>query len=256
MFDLSYLKAWFFQKKSLTAKFAEACAKVDALQKVGNNGQFRYLRILDIADALRGELFSRGILLFPDDREWWFDSWESDGKRWLEAGVQTEFTVTDGRETLTFASFGIGRDLDGHALAIAQTEALKAWLKRIGLIYGEWDDPEKEHGDIEKPLAPREVVQIANYQQRAFSAALEQCKMSKEEAEKVISARLGQAVTADLIMLLPRKKFDQALSILYGVRDQTEEWSKSVEAIRKVSQAQPVVAALDRRNHDEVIGAD
>jgi hypothetical protein len=99
-------------------------------------------------------------------------------------------------------------------------------------------------------------VQIANYQQRAFSAALEQCKMSKEEAEKVISARLGQAVTADLIMLLPRKKFDQALSILYGVRDQTEDWQKSVAAIRKMSQqGQPVVTMLDRNNHDEV-GAD
>jgi hypothetical protein len=256
MFAISYLKSLLFQK-SLVAKFAEACAGVEGLTKDGNNGKFDYLRILEISDALRDKLFARGILLIPNDVEQWVESWDNQDKKLVtEVGVKTEFTLTDGRESLKFSSYGVGRDLDGHALAIAQTGALKAWLKRVGLIYGEWDDLEKEHGDIEKPLAPREVVQIANYQQRAFSAALEQCKMSQEEAEKVIGARLGQAVTADLIMLLPRKKFDQALSILYGVRDQTEDWSKSVEAIRKVSQAQPVVAALDRRNHDELIGAD
>src|SRR4051812_30247809 len=171
MFNISYIRSLFSPKPSLAAELAAACLKVDGLMKVKGD-RFAYLRIQHIADALRDELFSRGIQLFPDDREWWFDSWEHEGKRWTEAGVHSEITISNGRETLTFASFGVGRDMDGHALAIAQTGALKAWLKRFGLLFGEYDDPEKEQGDIEHPAYPREVMRIASFQERAFASAL------------------------------------------------------------------------------------
>ena len=43
--------------KSLVEKICEACKGVDSVLKQGDNGEYAYLRILDISNALREKLF-------------------------------------------------------------------------------------------------------------------------------------------------------------------------------------------------------
>ena len=130
--------------KSLVEKLAEVVRSVDGLKKLGDNGEYAYLRILDIADALRDRLFAAGILIIPSDVECELNSFESEipGRRWTEAKVKTEFTITDGTDVLDYRAFGFARDMDAKCVSIAQTAALKAFLKRLSLIFGEYDDPE------------------------------------------------------------------------------------------------------------------
>jgi hypothetical protein len=104
----------------------------------------------------------------------------SKGKHWIAAR-----TVI-----LSFCSYGVGRDMDGKALFIAQTGALKAWLKRLGLIFGEWDDPEVESGE-ERPR--RETTALASYQERAWSSALKSCGKTADQIDAYLSDAMARA---------------------------------------------------------------
>src|SRR5262249_54090469 len=123
-------------RKTLVGQFAEVLAHVQKIERVKGDGM-TYLRILDIANALRDELLSRGLLLVPNDREWWFDVYiEPDGhvktaehgslllcelcgrqyRVITQCGVKTEFELTDGRSSRRWVSFGMGQDSDGFAM--------------------------------------------------------------------------------------------------------------------------------------------
>ena len=260
MSNQSYLKRLFGRKQTIAEQLAEACDTIVGIIKKGHNEDvgYRYLRILDIANELRGELFQRGLIIIPHDLDCQSESWEiENGRRYTEYRVRTEFTVTDGREKLTYCSFGVGRDLDGKALFIAQTGALKAWLKRLGLIFGEEDDPEIERSR-EVPYSPIEAVRIGEYQTRAWEAAVRQSGKTKEQIEAYLSTAFGFAVTSEKIASLSRKDFDIAIQWLSRNGDLAETLAISVEAVRKNGKngkgPQPVVEALDRAK-DEV-GAD
>ena len=241
--------------KSIVQHLAQVLAKVQEIQKVKGD-EFAYLRILDIANAVRDELLSRGILLVPSDVNWWSEAWTNpDGRVVTQCGVETEFELTDGHVSKRWKSFGMAQDVDGFALATAQTMAIKAWLKRVGLIFGEWDDPEREQRSIDRPAFPREVSRIAEYQHRALDAAIHEAGLTKAQAEKVLSKRFEQTVTIEAIAQLPKKQFDLALQILFGQRDMTADLSKSVDAAKN-GKPQPVVAVIDRRNGDDTIAGD
>lgn len=223
----------------LVKEFAKILRSVKPIQKAGKHSKenWPYLRVLDLANALRSRLLAKGILLIPDDVEKWSDSFERDGRRWTEVGVQTQFTITDGRQSLTFASYGIGMDSEGCAMSKAQTMALKAWLKRIGLIFGEYDDQEKGEGPH---FGENEVIE--NPKERAFMAALKQCDLTADRAREIISKRIGMDVfTVEGITELPKKLFDQAMESLYAEIPLTEKLQKSVDQARskRKSQIQP-----------------
>lgn len=251
-------------RKSIATRLAEACAATKELAKRGDNGEYKYLRIVDVADALRMELFSRGIVVIPNDVECKAAKWKSadfEGRVITEVCVKTEFTVTDGQQSLVFAAYGVGRDMDGKALFQAQTGALKSWLKRLGLIFGEREDPEVEQS---KPAPaevelPRQKVAQARYQARAWAAGIATSGKTEAEIEEILSRELGRPVTSATIIALPSEGFDIAMQILTKHSDLTgtlAESTRQARSRRKSAGPQPVVAAMDRAAADEVMTGD
>jgi hypothetical protein len=220
---------------ALIKQFATVLANVKALQRTKGES-FTYLQIAEIANAVRDQLLTRGILLVPSDRNWWFDAWMHDGRVVTQCGVETEFELTDGRRSRRWIAFGMGQDVDGYAVAIAQTMAIKSWLKRVGLIFGERDDPEREQSprrDIAKPKYPREVSKIFEFQQRALRAAAHECGWTDEQAEQFLSGKLQRKVTIPDIANCPEKEFNFAVTLLYGQRDLTKDFAGSVEIAKQ-----------------------
>lgn len=256
----------FLFPKSIASRLAEACAAVSKIKKLGNNGEYSYLRIADIADALRDEVFSRGILVIPNDLECTvakFKAPDPAGRVITEVRIKTEFTVTDGKQSLLFAAYGVGRDMDGKALFAAQTGALKSWLKRLGLIFGEKDDPEVEARtapqaqQAQDDELPRQKLAQARYQARAWAAALATCGRSESEIEMLLSEGMGQPVTSESIIALPREAFDVAMKLLVQHSDMTQVLEQSKRAVRRKKAngaPQPVVDALDHSDPQEVVG--
>jgi hypothetical protein len=232
----------FLFPSSIGVKLAEACAALQPVIKHGNNGEFSYLRIVDIAGEFRAELGKRGLVVIPSDVECEERHFASDvaGRDYTEVKVKTCFTVTDGRRSETYCSYGVGRDLDGHALAIAQTGALKSFLKRLGLIFGDRDDPEVEVSPkIEE--SPRVRIAQASYQQRAWASAYEKCGKTEKQIDDYFRAVYGVEVSAALITSLRRDEFEKAMLWLTRNGDlaETLELSKK-SAERKKKGPQPI----------------
>jgi hypothetical protein len=134
--------------KSLVEKIAEACAGLDTILKEGENSDegYAYLRILDLTRQVRAKFFAAGLVIIPsvtDCRVESVPAEESTPNRWYTtATVCCTYIVTDGVQSHTGMTAGYARDLDAKCVAIAQTGALKTFLKGLCLIFGEYDDPE------------------------------------------------------------------------------------------------------------------
>ena len=125
------------QQKSIAEKLALAVDRAPRrLLKEGHHSDFNYLRVTDVAEVFYGCLREQGLLLIPDDVESWVSL---DGQN---AWVKSMFQITDGSASAYHCSYGQGRSSGGHALHIAQTTALKSWLKRLGMTFGVEDDQE------------------------------------------------------------------------------------------------------------------
>lgn len=238
--------------QTLIAKLAEACKAVSPLTKQGKNMEFPYLRISDIADALRQELFSRGVVILPNDVECEQKKFSTEitGRYLTVVRVKTQFTVTDGRTSRVFSAYGIDSDReDGwKALATAQTLALKSFLKRMGLIFGDKDDPEIR--DTSSPRAQAAFVATAekreDYQRRAWDAHLKGCGKTKKQIEGFLSTEFGFNVTSQDIAELQREQFDVAMRWLSTNGDLAETLTTSVKHAKNgKGKAQPVVALID-----------
>jgi hypothetical protein len=184
--------------KNLVEKIAEAFQGVDTILKLGDNGQYAYLRILDIANGIREKLLAAGVLIIPADQNCEISQWESDvpGRMWHSAKVFTMFTITDGVTPLTFSAYGYARDMDGKCVAIAQTAALKSFLKRMALIFGDYDDPEREPDHIAdlRPDLQRKIdeqTMIKGIDIRAFNAACKKNGRTLEEVQEFLKTNLA-----------------------------------------------------------------
>jgi hypothetical protein len=251
----SYLKRLFwFLRKPLAVELAEACEAVEGLRKSGHNDDldFDYLKILDLAEELRAELLPRGIAIIPNDLECIEKSWSTaEGITMTEVRVKTEFEVTDGHRRIVKSAYGGARDSNGYAIAIAQTMALKSWLKRTAMIFGKEDDAELGRW---APY-PGEAAQVRTYQGRALNAALRTCGLTKEGAEALLTKIMGFPITTEGIADLPRKDFDVAMAALTKHQDMAEVLELSKD-IAKAKKPQPVVAVMDRKVRDEAMTGD
>ena len=145
------ISAYFYRlfPKSLSRDVIETFDKVGQLNKLGLNDEdpddiYSYLRIVDLCDAFKGELFRRGIMFTATDRDRSFERIESDGRYLERCTVTTDFAVVRRHERLELGSaLGSARDHSDKALAIAQTAAFKAFLKRASMTYGKEEDPEE-----------------------------------------------------------------------------------------------------------------
>jgi hypothetical protein len=243
-------------RKPLALKLAHACRAVQGVIKQGKNG-FQYLRITDLSTLFREELFKRGIVIIPNDLECKKQCYEPESKseRWLTVvEVKTEFVIMDGIETLKFCAYGIDSDREEgwKAMATAQTMALKAFLKRMGMIFGENDDAEvaeEDRGSITR--YPREAQRLAEYQERVWTSSLKSCGKTSQQVEEFLSTAFKFPVTSKEITGLSTSDFDIAIRWLLTNADSNGELVNTMEISKQVAQnkkakAQPVVAAMDR----------
>lgn len=146
-------------KKSLVAKLAEACDAVGGIEKKGTNQKqnYKYVRAADVAKAFRHELFERGIVLIGDEKE--LIQLEpiptQSGGKLNMIGVKIEYSLLDSEspDKITATGYGIGMDSGDKAIYKAKTGALKYFLRGLGLIPDEKDDPEN---DADEPTFQRQ----------------------------------------------------------------------------------------------------
>lgn len=201
--------------QSLVEKLVKACAGVPEIFKEGDNGEYAYLRILDIANGIRKQLFGAGILIIPSDSGCELEHFpvpDEPGRRYTQAKLQTIFSVTDGTETLNFSGYGLGRDMDGKCVAIAQTAALKSFLKRVALIFGDYDDPEvrDERIDDLRPDLQRKIDEqtcITSKDIRAIYSSLKKGGRTLEDLQTFLKQRFA----IDDLAQLQKQFFTQVL---------------------------------------------
>ena len=249
----SYLSS-LFGRKSLAEELAEVFDSVAELRKLGLNeenpdDEYSYLRIVDLCDAFRGELLQRGIMFVPKDLEYNCESITEEGRTFERVTVLTEFSLIRKREILLLgASYGRAKDRSDKALAIAQTAAFKAQLKRMAMIYGKEDDAEASR----EKLTPKESVRIASYQKRAWDAGVRDSGLTPEKIGAELTQLMGFSIDANQIPDLPRADFDNCMKWLLAHQDLSGIWAKAVEAAKR-GKPQPVVPVIDQAR-DEIAG--
>jgi ERF superfamily len=131
----------------LIPKLAKIMSSLERVPKRGRNDfhKYDYVMEADLADAVRQEMATQGILMFPDVEscEWQVGN-EKGGKI---ATISVRFTITDGTDSITFRVAGCGVDNPGDkAVYKALTGAVKYALMKMFLI-PTGDDPEDEKED-------------------------------------------------------------------------------------------------------------
>lgn len=250
---MNTIAQFFRRKKPLTQEVIEVWDRVTQIRKLGYNKQddYPFLRILDLCDAFKGELFQRGIMFVCTDRERLFEPLvNGDGEAIERCTVLTAFEAVRGKERLELgAEFGSARDFSDKALAIAQTAAFKAFLKRSSMTYGQEDDPETKRD----ALTPKESVRVGSYQRRALESALRHRKINPAALSEELSQTLGFPITYEQIADLPRKEFDEAMRVILEGQDLTTEWYNALDDL-KAKRPQPITNILDKKRRDEIAG--
>lgn len=133
------------EPKSLVTKLAEIMGLIDRIAKNGRNDHhnYDYATEADIAEAVRGHMAERHIIMTPDvvDMQWA----EKPGSKMRIATLKVLFTVRDGdtREEMKFHIYGQGEDAGDKATYKAMTGAEKYALLKLFLI-PTGHDPEKD----------------------------------------------------------------------------------------------------------------
>lgn len=190
---------------SLAGKLAEACANVGGVEKRGRNEaqRYDYVKAADVAKSIRKELFNRGVVVIPDEIECTtkqisFQNAKGETRNSNEVIVKTAYIITDGKETLTFHGYGIAWDAGDKAVYKAKTGALKYFLRGLGLIPDEKDDPEAdesidratkglEFDPVEFDQRTEDQQNIALFQLKAIDEACRRTGKTEDE----IKAYLG-----------------------------------------------------------------
>lgn len=145
--------------QSLVARLAEACNAVGGIEKKGTNQKqnYKYVKAADVAKAFRRELFTRHIALIPDEKE--FNQTgvikTSSGGELREFTLRMDYHICDGlsNEKITVGAFGVAMDTGDKAIWKAKTGCLKYFLRTLGIVPDEKDDPEHDE-EIDELLDP------------------------------------------------------------------------------------------------------
>jgi len=242
---------------SLIAKLAEACDAVGGVEKKGRNSfqNYDYVKAADIAKAIRHQLFSRGILVIIDEKEWSQD-------RLIKTNAGNEVPLMRLRAEITFrcdqealgpiTAFATAFDSGDKAIYKAKTGLLKYALRGLGLIPDERDDPEADEG-VDEQTDPRAVhadpkesksarrkkEKIKEFQARGWDAA---CRDSGKTAQQ-IATFLQVRYSATSITELTPEEFNEAIKWAVGTEDLEKTLQTSTEAVN--GKKQPITEALD-----------
>ncbi len=252
--------------KNLVEKLAEACNAVSGVEKKGRNEfqRYNYVKAADVAKAIRHELFSRGILVIIDEKEWTErrQITTNSGGTMPEMLLRSEVTFRDGVEILgPFTAFATAMDSGDKAIYKAKTGVLKYVLRGIGLIPDERDDPEFDEA-VDEETDPRvkdsavsnksdrkKRKTIAEFKVRAFDAACHKNGKTAGQVAEFLRVRFSAAAVQELT----DEDFTGAIKWAAGTEELTETLATMTKAIAKRS-AQPVVDVLDQRVPDEMVG--
>jgi hypothetical protein len=193
-------------KKTIVDKLADVFKAVERLQRVGTNHGHKYpfTRATDVFEAVREGLFSRGVLILPneDKPEYVAIATSNGGEQITECRLGVAYTFKDATGELgPFKVHGVGRDVEDKALYKAQTGAEKALLKRMGLMAEEVDDPEfdgqAETGketldDIAPPRLSRKDKPLIPGQISAIREGVANTQKSAEQLSQAV-ATIGRA---------------------------------------------------------------
>lgn len=194
---------------SLVGKLAEACNSVGGLEKKGTNTKqgYKYLKAADVAKAIRGEFFSRGILLTFDEKKFTqlrtipTNSGGTMGEFLLEAEI-TFHDADSGEKLGPYGAFGVAMDTGDKAIWKCKTGALKYVLRGIGLIPDEKDDPEADEkvdqAIAETEASANEAKHLTAFEQRAAAAPkeIEPERPKRPQAGYVVITKVEEKITA------------------------------------------------------------
>lgn len=231
--------------KSLVEKLAEACDAVGGIAKKGKNTQqnYSYVKAADVAKAIRHELFKRGVLVIPDEQSIdWAEVAFKSGTVMRECRLKTNYRITDGITEIIVGAFGVAMDSGDKAIYKAKTGAQKYFLRGLGLIPDEKDDPEADEsvdkatkGESTEEFDQRTEGQkrVAQFQVNEFLA---RCKKTGKTDLQLI-AYLKELGGYRQVEEMSRDQFPDALKwatapIAAGKKhDLTEKLAESVELI-------------------------
>ena len=194
--------------RTFPLRLLEAVHAVPAIEKLGQNEQYNYVRACDVFMAFRGELKKQRILLFSDEKELTQRNWRASGDVILhEVTIKTEFILRDCESEDEIKTMGFGQAMDeaDKALYKAKTGALKYFLRSIGVIpWLDVDDPEASQlvNDLTAPVQRKKrgstsAQQLSDRNVRAFSSAcLRGGKTIQQQAEYL--QKLGKTTVEEM----------------------------------------------------------
>lgn len=156
-------------KKNLRTKIAEACDATGGIEKKGRNEmqKYSYLKAADVAKVFRHELFSRGVVILPHEKEYT----ELNRIKTSSGGEMIVWKLTvdyilldaDSDEKQVVQAFGVAMDSGDKAIYKCKTGAIKYFLRTMGLTPDEKDDPEADEtvDQAVKPM-PRPPIKKVN----------------------------------------------------------------------------------------------
>lgn len=231
----------------LVQKLAEACDAVKGVEKKGyNEGQkYKYQKAADVAMAMRHELFSRGIIIIPDEKEIEYVSIETikfDGKtsKQTEARLGADFHIIGHGSEIVIHAYGVARDSGDKAIWKAKTGALKYLLRGLGLIPDEKEDPEFdrsnerpetsaeiEHGEEPKTLRLAGIIKRETEAETAFWYAMEtldnngvtevKIRANKATDDGRLAEKVGYLVEVEVLPATRNGKPIPEIFVLVGV---------------------------------------
>lgn len=144
----------------LVAKIAEAMDVIGGVEKKGHNERqnYRYVKAADVAKAFRHELFKRGVILIANETKLEHELVETNsGGRMRFVTLTVEYTLQDELETLgPMTAIANAMDSGDKAIFKAKTGALKYFLRTLGILPDEKDDPEADE-EVDKSAGPPQV---------------------------------------------------------------------------------------------------
>jgi len=194
-----------------------------------------------VLSAFRQELWKRGILLLPDEKELVEKDVASMGGPVLrQVTIKTEYEFRDCRgsePSIVKSAYGVGMDHGDKAAYKAKTGSVKYLFKILGMIpWIESDDPEADASlddktdprvfDASDNAKTKKQKRISDRQVRAFDSACHQSGKTADQVAVYLRTKFSTATVADL----PKEEFNDAIKWACQSSDLKQQIQESVVA--------------------------
>lgn len=248
--------------KSLAAKLAEVMAVVKRIPKRGKNEfhGYKYATEADLADAIRDELSSRGVILIPDVQtvERIDTTPTAKGKPQFLTNVEIKWTFTDGTDSISFMMPGCGIDGEDKGIYKAITGAEKYALMKFFLV-PTGDDPEadsRKKGEGEKsPFIKGKLTELKSFPTCSIAGVtksdgkLVKVVVTDTALDSRLAAAEGKQVTLEISEEVGKNgPYLELVAIvsLEGPATITELLTKSIEQVKeKKAKKEPTERTLE-----------